>query len=311
MGSLFFYIESIYNQQMIDTVKSCLLTGALGDAYGSRFEQSDLPAKEEHWNFTSDLNYMLATCSSISREKTVDTEKIAAGMRSWYMNQQLSGLEGETQRALTELLGAQHWNTVGKEGDSGGNSPALRIAPLAFALDPIQTRDQETIREICAITHQGQEPYAGALAVVCSIRFIQNDRQNFLPRVIKVLPDSQVKDQLVLLSETSGKRIRDVGRQFGCGNSVHESVAFAIYAAQQAPEVGLVTMMNEVVAAGGDTDANCSIAGYIAGAYLGSHAIPSEWMTKLKAIEEYEDHYQTMVEFAAFIQSQSGIQTLF
>lgn len=296
---------------MIDTVKSCLLSGALGDAYGSRFEQSDLPAKEEHWNFTSDLSYMMASCSSIAQEQSVDPGKIAAAMRTWYMNQQLSGLEGEILKALTELLEAQHWNTVGKEGESGGNSPALRIAPLAFALDPLKSEDQETIREICQITHASEESFAGALAVVCSIRFIQNDRQNFVSRVIKTLPDSKVKEQLVLLSKTSGKRIRDVGRQFGCGNPVHESVAFAIYAAQQAPEVGLVTMMNEVVAAGGDTDANCSMAGYVAGAYLGSNAIPPEWMAKLKAIDEFEDHYQTMLAFAGYIQNQSGIQTLF
>ncbi len=296
---------------MIEIIKSCLLTGALGDAYGSRFERPDLPAKEESWSFTNDLSYTMATCDSIARERSVRPKKIAKAMRDWYMNQQLAGLKGETLAALKELVAGQHWESVGKEGDLEGNSPALRVAPLAFVLDPFREEDLKILREICAITHPVEDAFPGVLAVLCSIRFIQNDRQNFIRRVIQVLPESKVKAQLIQLADSSGMRIRDVGRQFGCRNLMHESVPFAIFAAQQAPEVGLSTMMNEIVAAGGDTDANCSIAGFIAGAYLGTEAIPEAWMKKLKATEYFDGHYEVIKDFAAYVQDQSGIQTLF
>lgn len=288
-----------------------MLTGALGDAYGSRFERPDLPAKEEHWTFTSELSYTMATCSSITKEQEVKPKEIAKAMREWYMHQQLAGLEGETLAALTELVGGQHWESVGKEGELEGNSPALRAAPLAFVLDPLQESNQEIIREICAITHPAEDSYPGVLALICSIRFIQNDRQNFLNRVIQVLPESKVRSQLVQLADSNGMRVRDVGRQFGSGNLMHESVPFAIYAAQQSPEIGLSTMMNEIVAAGGDTDGNCTLAGYIAGAYLGTDAIPENWMDKLKATEYFDSHYEVIKEFAGFVEEQSGIQTLF
>lgn len=296
---------------MIEIIKSCLLTGALGDAYGSRFERPDLPAKEESWSFTNDLSYAMATCDSIMQERSVQPKKIAKAMREWYMHQQLAGLEGETLAALKELVAGQHWESVGKEGELEGNSPALRVAPLAFVLDPFKEDDLNLVREVSAITHPVEDAFPGVLAVICSIRFIQNDRQNFLRRVIQVLPESKVRSQLVQLADSTGMRIRDVGRQFGCGNLMHESVPFAIFAAQQSPEVGLSTMMNEIVAAGGDTDANCTIAGYIAGAYLGADAIPEEWMIKLKATEFFDAHYEVIREFAAYVQTQSGIQTLF
>ena len=296
---------------MIEIVKSCLLTGALGDAYGSRFERPDLPAKEERWKFTVDLSYTIATCKSIASEGSVNPKKIAKAMKDGYMNQQLAGLEGETLAALKDLVAGQHWDSVGKEGELEGNSPALRSAPIAFVLDPLQEDAQSIIREVCEITHPVEDSYPGVFALLCSIRFVQNDRQNFLKRVIQVLPESKVKTQLIKLADSNGMRIRDVGRQFGCGNLMHESVPFAIYAAQQSPEIGLDSMINEIVAAGGDTDANCTLAGFIAGAYLGADAIPEAWMTKLRATEFFDEYYEEIKSFAAFVQKQSGIQTLF
>ncbi len=296
---------------MIEIIKSCLLTGALGDAYGSHFEQRDLLAKEESWSFTNNLSYTIATCDSIVNEQSVRPKRIVKAMKECYVKQQLAGLEGETLATLKELFATQHWESVGKKGMLERNSPALRAAPLAFVLDPLQVNHVETLRELCEITHPDEDAFFGVLAVLCSIRFIQNDRQNFIKRVIQVLPDSKIRTQLIQLADSSGMRIRDVGRQFGCSDLMHESVSFAIFAAQQAPEVGLSTMMNEVVAAGGDTNSNCSIAGYVSGAYLGIEAIPEAWIRKLKATEFFDAYYGAIIRFASFVQQQFGIQTLF
>ena len=81
--------------------------------------------------------------------------------------------------------------------------------------------------------------------------------------------------------------------------------------AQQAPTIGIQSMMKEIVAAGGDTDTNCSIAGQIAGVAMGSEAIPEDWMKKLRTTPKYDEFYETMRKFGAFVSSQSGIQTLF
>lgn len=296
---------------MIEKVKGSLLTGALGDAYGYRFVQSDLPASEDQWQSTEAFHYTIATCLSIMEENGPATDRIAAKMRSWYMEQQLSGLGQETLKTLSELVGGEHWSHVGSEGDALGNTAVLRSAPLAFVLDPGKKEELELIREVVSISHPHPESFAGALALILSIRYIQNDRLNFLQQVIRQLPESGVREGLDAISKAPVKRIRDVGRNFGCGKAAVESVPFSLFAAQQARELGLQAMMNEIVAAGGDTHGNCSIAGYVAGAYMGVEAIPESWMAKMRQISVFDSGYDAIRNFASYVQQRSGIQTLF
>lgn len=296
---------------MIDTVKGSLLTGALGDAYGHRFVQADLPASDEQWQSTDTFHYSIATCLSILEEGGPHADKIAAKMRSWYMEQQLSGLGQETLKTLSEMVQGEHWTSMGSEGDAHGNKAILRIAPLAFVLDPNKENELELIRTVVAISHTHPEAQAGALATLLSIRFIQNDKVNFIQRVIRALPDSGVKEGLERISQTPPARIRDLGRSHGCGNAAAESVPFSIFAAQQAPNIGLEAMMKEIVAAGGDTHGNCTIAGYIAGAYLGTEAVPEVWLAKMRQMSGFDEGYDAIKRFAAYVQERSGIQTLF
>jgi len=48
----------------------------------------------------------------------------------------------------------------------------MRIAPLAFVLDPLKARDRTIIRDVCRITHHNEESYVGTLAVVLAIHFV-------------------------------------------------------------------------------------------------------------------------------------------
>ena len=45
----------------------------------------------------------------------------------------------------------------------------MRIAPLAFFLDPEDAGDRQLIRDVCRITHHNEEAYVGALAVVTAV----------------------------------------------------------------------------------------------------------------------------------------------
>lgn len=292
-------------------VKGSLTVGLLGDAYGSRFAQADLPAGEERWAITDCVHHTLATCESIIENGGVDPDAIGKKMRQWYMEQQLSGLEGETLKALTSLVDGDHWAHAGSQGDSHGNSGLLRMAPLAFVLDPTKAADQEKIRAVIGLTHDSDDAYHGALTLLLSIRFVQNDRLNFIQQILRYLPDSYIRTRIEKIANSSEDRIRDVGRKFGSGHILSESLPFSIFATQQAPNLGLQTMMNEIVGAGGDTGGNCSLAGYIVGAYLGADAIPEEWSDKLRQLEDYSDYQDTIRRFAEFVQLQSGIQTLF
>jgi ADP-ribosyl-[dinitrogen reductase] hydrolase len=297
---------------MDEKVKSCLLLGALGDAYGSKYEQSDIPSGDSPWFFTDDTQLTMATCESIMEKGVVDPEHLAQTFRRWYRDRRLTGLGASTLKALVELVGGGHWWTVGAKGEmSAGNGTAMRIGPLAFLLDPKKDDDRGLIENVCRITHHNGEAYVGALAVVWAIRLVQNTQQNFIPAVIKALPDSRVRERLEAIAHHPGLRIRDIGKKFGNSGYVVDSVPFALFAAQQAPTIGIQNMMKEIVASGGDTDTNCAIAGQVAGVCLGADAIPGDWMKKLKQTPHFDDFYDTMRRFGSFVSSQSGIRTLF
>lgn len=299
-------------KKMDEKVKACLLMGALGDAYGSKYEQSDIPAGDSNWFFTDDTQLTMATCESIMEKGFADPEHLAQTFRRWYRDRRLTGLGASTLKALVELVGGGSWWTVGAKGEmAAGNGAAMRIGPLAFILDPKKESDRELIENVCRITHHNTDAYVGALAVVWAIRLVQNTQQNFIPAVIKALPDSRVRDRLEAITQSPGLRIRDIGKRFGSSGYVVDSVPLALFAAQQAPTIGIQNMMKEIVAAGGDTDTNCSIAGQVAGVFMGAEAIPDEWMKKLRQTPKYDDFYETMRKYAAFVSSESGIQTLF
>lgn len=297
---------------MDEKVKACLLLGALGDAYGSKYEQSDIPAGDAHWFFTDDTQLTMATCESIMEKGEVNPEHLAQTFRRWYRDRRVTGLGASTLKALVELVGGGQWWAVGAKGEmAAGNGAAMRIGPLAFILDPKKDEDRETIENVCRITHHNEEAYLGALAVVWAIRLVQNTQQNFIPAVIKALPDSRVRNRLEAITQQPGLRIRDIGKKFGSSGYVVDSIPLALFAAQQAPALGIQNMMKEIVAAGGDTDTNCAIAGQVAGVFMGAESIPEEWMKKLRSTPQFDDFYETMRRFSAFVSSQSGIQTLF
>ena len=296
---------------MVEKVKGSLLIGALGDAYGSRFVRSDLPAGEEIWTFTPELYYTLATCESLVEKQKPEVKAIGTAMRRWYRSQQLAGLEGETLKTLSELVEGSHWDSVGEEGDINGSGAALRIAPLAFMLDPGSETDRSLLREVVKLTHDSESSFLGAFAVVCAIRFVQNDQQNLVQAIVRQLPESSIRERLQHIAHFGDQRIREVARELGSINTVEVAVPFAIFAAQQAPKIGLQTMMKEIVAVEGEVDKVCTLAGYVAGAYLGMDAIPEDWIDKLKQVEGFEELYPVGKSFAGLVETQNGIQTLF
>ena len=297
---------------MVKTVKACLLTGVLGDAFGSKFELSDIPAGDDSWKFTDDTQLVVATCESILEVGQVDPGHIAKTMQKWYSTGRINGIGASTLMAMVQLVGGASWKDSGAKGErAAGNGAAMRIAPLGFLLDATKEEDRETIRQVCRITHQNEEAYVGALAVLLAIRFMENDRPNFLPNVIRHLPASEVRNRIEQIARMPNASIRDVARKNGNSGWVVESVPFALFAASQAGELGIQAMMKSIASSGGDTDTNCAIAGQVAGTHLGYEAIPEEWMDKLQRTRGYGEYYVVLKRFAEFVNQSQGIQTLF
>jgi ADP-ribosylglycohydrolase len=291
-----------------DRIVGCILGGAVGDALGGPYEGRSGPVVIEPdapWFLSDDTQLTLATCEAICDCDSISPESIAKNFACWYRQGRVTGTGASTLKALRDLAAGAHWALAGRKGDQGaGNGAAMRIAPLAFLLDPDSSTQRTTLRDICRITHHNDEAYIGAVAVVRAVRAVTfgswQPGQSLLELVAVPLPMTMVRERLLELHQVDpATAVFNVSRRFGCSGFVAESVPLAIYAAQRIGGIGFVQLLHEVIEAGGDTDTNASIAGQIVGAWLGFAGLPAALCERLKE----EEVLRVAQDFAALVSS--------
>lgn len=281
----------------------CIIGGAIGDALGGEFENQEQNQNTDHifiwggskeskkeWVLTDDTQLTLATAESIIQAGGIKAETIAANILKWFQANKISGIGSATLQSIRGMQNGGHWALVGRKGEmAAGNGAAMRIAPLAFYEPEI---DRSIIRDICRITHHNDEAYTGALAVFLAIRgFIETDKidsSHWLKNLADQLPDTLVRDRLFTYANLpDSTEIGDIAREFGSSGYVVESIPLALFAVFKSIEKGFHSVMNEIIAAGGDTDTNASIFGQIAGTMLGYQALPKTWVKQIEEMQEY------------------------
>jgi ADP-ribosylglycohydrolase len=258
-----------------DRVGGCLAGGAIGDAIGSFYEGRSNIEKinlEVTNGITDDTQLTLATCESIIESGQVSAASIAHHMLLWYNKGKLTGLGASTLKALRDLQIGAHWALSGRSGEyAAGNGAAMRIAPLAFFINP--ETHKTLIRDVCNITHKNDEAYVGSLAILYSLHCIITNRWrpgiSLLELIIPELPDTSVRDSLLKLHANSSLSIREAASLVGTSGHVIESVPFSIFAASKIRESSFEDVLAEIILCGGDTDTNASIAGQIMGTFMG------------------------------------------
>ncbi len=272
-----------------DRVRGCIIGGAIGDAMGGPFEGKAGPLRfEPHhdWRISDDSQLTLATCESIIEIATVSPDHIAHRFLQWHRARRITGLGSSTLNALRALDAGLHWALAGAKGEmSAGNGAAMRIAPLAFHLDPRTEEDRRTLRDVCRITHHNEEAYVGALVVAIAVRSITIDQaapEDLFDIVLKHLPDSRVRDRLLQIHRLPNDlSVADVASEFGSSAYVVESVPLALYAARSIDRLPFEIVLQNAIEAGGDTDTIASIAGQIGGAWIGHSKISAEMSQRL------------------------------
>jgi ADP-ribosylglycohydrolase len=121
-------------------ILGCILGGAMGDVWGGPWEGKpgplvfQIPSRS---SVSDDTQLTLATCESIIESGGVHPERLASNFATWFATGRVTGIGASTLKAMRDLVAGVHWALAGSRGEySAGNGAAMRIAPLAFLLDP-------------------------------------------------------------------------------------------------------------------------------------------------------------------------------
>ncbi len=293
-----------------DRLGGCLACGAIGDAIGSFYEGRSIIEKinlEVVHGITDDTQLTMATCESIIESGQVSAASIAHHMLAWYNKGKLTGLGASTLKALRDLQVGAHWALSGRSGEyAAGNGAAMRIAPLAFFINP--ETDRTLIRDVCNITHKNDEAYIGGLAVLYSLHFIIKTEWlpgiSLLELITPKLPDSSVRDNLLKLQANSSLSIREAASLVGTSGHVIESVPFSIFAADKIRESSFENVLTEIILCGGDTDTNASIAGQIMGTFIGLSGFPRRVAGMFTKIKESAYILETAYKLSRVLKEQ-------
>lgn len=274
--------------RLSDRARGCIFGGAIGDSMGGPFEGQPGPitfAEHSDWRISDDTQLTLATCESIVEVGKVSPEHIASRFVEWYRARRITRVGSSTLKALRDLDAGQHWALAGAKGEiAAGNGAAMRIAPLAFSLDPKLEQDRQFIRDVSRITHHNEEAYVGALAIAIAVRSLVSHQvapTDLLEVVVKDLPDSRVRDRILALEALRSEPLSTVASKFGSSGYVVDSVPLAIFAARSIDRTPLFDVLRNTIEVGGDTDTIASMTGQVAGAWLGASQIPRKMIASL------------------------------
>ena len=297
---------------MAEHIKASLFACALGEAYGAAFAASEMPMRGPRWTIGPNTQLMLATCEGILNAGELSLESVRKSILDWYSRGWIMNPEPATLMALLEISGGRGMDLTSQNGAAGfSNGAVIRTAVAGWMLDTSSEKDKAKLKEICAITHRTEEAYSGALAVVLAMRLIRNERQNFLPVVMRAIPLSGIKDRLEAIAKTPDITLRDIGRRFGASANVVDSISLALFATQQFSSDGLPGVLKEVVKAGGEFASNCAISGMITGYCLGMENIPREWIDRLRDVPGFSILDRISTDFEKLVEGKKGVVTLF
>jgi ADP-ribosyl-[dinitrogen reductase] hydrolase len=254
---------------------------------------------------SDDTQLTLATCKSIVELGRVDPEHIASHILRRFLAGRVHGMGSSTLKAMRDLAVGTHWALAGARGEyAAGNGAAMRIAPLAFLVNPSISLDRVLVRDVCRITHHSDEAYVGALAVLLAIQSVLSGAwsqgRSFLAATVDSLPDSGVRDRIEALLPLQ-LPASEVARTFGATGYVVDTVPLALYCAQAIASDPLQTVLALTISVGGDTDTIASIAGQLAGTVVGSAGVPHKLVHDVDGSHEV---VATAEKFAAFVEKK-------
>ncbi len=284
-----------------------LLGVALGDAIGElAFRYPDEAplrqaiASSNTLTYTDDTAMAIALAESLIAQSRVDTQHLGDTFRAHYEREPWRGYASGPPTIFAQV--ARHGGdytaiaqTLFNGQGSYGNGAAMRVAPagLYFHADAdlyAQVRHTAVVTHTHPIGIDGAAVLAKAIALALTL-----DPSEALPRAAFIAElrgfarTAAMQEQLAQLETQLAQEATasSAGRRLGSGVAAHQSVPFAIYAFLRQPD-SFEDCLFCAALHSGDRDTVAAMACAIAGAYLGSAALPPAWLEKLENREHIE-----------------------
>lgn len=171
---------------------------------------------------------------------------------------------------------------------SAGNGAAMRAAPLgAWHADSLARAAAQGARA-AEVTHAHAEGIAGGVAVavaaaVAAAGRFDGRRPGLLRAVAAHTPAGRVHDGLLAAAELRDPRHAAYELGNGRRAMAQDTVPFAIWVAERFLD-DYPAALGACVAAGGDVDTTCAIAGGVVAAYTGLDGIPPDWLAARESL---------------------------
>ena len=281
-----------------DRFLGSLLGQAVGDALGAPYE--GVPADYIYYvhgpihellarpsnqvlRYTDDTQMLIGVAETLIARGKIDPDFL---MRQFADNYEPDRGYGQGARRILECARQQgNWRELAQSvfpGGSFGNGAAMRVAPIGLVYAHDLTAVAEQARASALPTHQHPLGIEGAqilaLAVALAAQGPPLDRVAFYRRLRQDCHCEEFQWQL-----RAAQKLRR-GDSFGfLGNSLpaHQSVVTAI-ACFATNSNSYEDAISTAITFGDDTDTLAAMAGALAGAHLGSAAIPTRWIERLE-----------------------------
>ncbi|MGE3803601.1 MAG: ADP-ribosylglycohydrolase family protein [Gemmataceae bacterium] len=298
------------NEATFDRFLGCLLGQAVGDAVGAAYE--GLTADHIYWHFgpacdlvknpdddplfyTDDTQMMIGVAETLIAHGEIDESALCQAFVANYEPQR--GYGQGARRVIEAMADQEDWRTLTATlfpGGSLGNGAAMRAAPIGLVFCHDLDRVAEEARLSALPTHVHPIGIEGAqllaLAVALVVRSATFDRAEFYRELLARCQDEEFRWQL-----QAARKLRGQHSLSFLGNSLeaHRSVVTAIACFTAAPD-DYEAVIARAIALGNDTDTLAAMAGALAGAHLGSAAIPVPLLDKLENGAKGRDYIATL-----------------